>query len=425
MNELELFKDLKEPSIVDESLNIVKTNLPNIITTILLSKKLNFKILISLIVSPLILNAIQFYLNFVDKKRKDKYILYLKDFKTADIVYNFFTNFNRVDVKNIHCGGKMGDVLYENSTGFYNRNIYKNIKIDILEEDLKTIKLINKKELYNEYFYLIHNKNSGYEFYLIGKNKSKVDILLQYIHTIQSKNQKIKYISFNKYENNEKKNDSFIEIDFCDIFLSKNSEIIFKLETFKNDKEYYIENKLPIKYSFLFWGEPGTGKTSIAQILCKYLGYTLVEFSLTSNTFDYISSNISSNSIVLFDEIDRIFDESENKNSKNTGIEIKNFLIQLLQSKKLNEVIFVFTTNKKPTDFDPALFRPGRIDHVEEFKFCDKDQFKLIYEKYVEQSLPDDFNFPENTYSPARLIYDYCIPYRKNPNLILEKLIKK
>lgn len=225
-------------------------------------------------------------------------------------------------------------------------------------------------------------------------------------------------------------------MEFDQVFLSSKSEIIERLDKWKNEKTYYNSKNIAYKFALLIHDSPGTGKTSTARAIASYLGYTFTQIDIEdpSRVISSINSCIlKPKTLIFMDEIDRVIEQLNNiqVNSKvggnqltisKAGTQLINTLMKLLENPDQEEVVYIFATNKKPDFFDPALFRPGRIELVEEFHFCDTDQFERIFKYYTEEKIPLDFKFEENKYSTAYIINSLCIPYHDNPEKIFEKL---
>lgn len=222
-----------------------------------------------------------------------------------------------------------------------------------------------------------------------------------------------------------------LPITFDHIFLPDKSTVKERLDKWLTSRDYYARHFLPYKCCFLFRGSPGTGKTSIAKAIANYLSYNFIEFRCSpGNDYKFVENNIMSypKTVFLFDEIDRLIEEynstsiTDGKTTySNRGTTFSNFLLRLLESQDITEVVIIFTTNKDISYFDPALFRAGRIDHIETFNKCSRKQFESIYKMYVEN---DDVpqNFPEYKFSPAEVIHNICIPYRDDRDKIIELL---
>lgn len=171
----------------------------------------------------------------------------------------------------------------------------------------------------------------------------------------------------------------FSKKTFENTFLKQKTQIINLLDQVK-------EGKLS-KLGFLFYGIPGTGKTSLIKSIINYTKRHVVYINLnTVASMDHLmkilfSERIGDHTIPLSKRI-YIFEDIDcngnitNKRSVDTETspgkekEEKSFLFTLTMSNVLNCLdgivelqgsIIIMTTNHKDK-LDPALFRPGRIN---------------------------------------------------------------
>jgi hypothetical protein len=85
--------------------------------------------------------------------------------------------------------------------------------------------------------------------------------------------------------------------------------------------------------------------------------------------------------------------------------------------------IIVMTSNH-PEKLDPALIRPGRIDLIVKFDYCNTDEISEIYTGITGDELPLRIlnAIPTNKYSPARITQAIFESF-ENPELGLSKLV--
>lgn len=156
------------------------------------------------------------------------------------------------------------------------------------------------------------------------------------------------------------------------------------LDAFLSDDSVKLYERMgwPRKLGYLFYGIPGTGKTSLAYTIAEYAKKQLVIVGS-----DEMSSSINylrdvSNRVILFDDIDCFSgikrkhnpeaegepkSDTENKDHKSwhagyNNNQFSQFLEILDGYNCLHECIVIFTTNY-PEKIGDALLRPGRIDH--------------------------------------------------------------
>lgn len=150
-------------------------------------------------------------------------------------------------------------------------------------------------------------------------------------------------------------------------------EIINHIDSFFANKNIYEKRNINFKTSILLYGEPGTGKSSLANALCQKYNLNMVLVDM--NTFDTLDVTTltkcldgdDNTYIVVLEDIDTIFSLNRKDENNDTKLEkddkkVINKLLQFLDSNNSpSNVIFIATTNH-PEKLDAALTRKGRID---------------------------------------------------------------
>jgi SpoVK/Ycf46/Vps4 family AAA+-type ATPase len=188
-----------------------------------------------------------------------------------------------------------------------------------------------------------------------------------------------------------------LEIDgdpFKGLFLNRNVEdILDKVNTWYESKDFYIERKIPWKLSFLLHGVGGTGKSSIVSRIAQKYRMNLYKFDLSTfsnRSFVKKWENILTNSnlnpcIVLFEDFDNTFYKRENISNANKSAFDDSLtfdcLLNCLSGVTPNNGILLFITTNNIDAIDEAIgvydkkkkmsTRPGRIDYIYEFTYME------------------------------------------------------
>lgn len=233
------------------------------------------------------------------------------------------------------------------------------------------------------------------------------------------------------------------------------TEIKNDLELFLNSEEWYLHRDIPYTRGYLFYGYPGTGKTSMIKGMSLYC-QRHIHFLMLQNVNNDLEllellKNIKyEETILVIEDIDAtiqavISRELKNKQQTNTVKNRKNHKNTIEsddndEEKKQNGItlsgllnaldgvfnnhgrILIMTTNH-PEVLDSALIRPGRIDCKFQFDNCDKMQIKGLYEMFFNQDAPTEqlTNIKHNYYSPAHITAVF-MRYRNNPGVALNYL---
>lgn len=210
--------------------------------------------------------------------------------------------------------------------------------------------------------------------------------------------------------------------DIATLFYNKGikEEILTHIDSFIDNKSIYDERDLLYKTGILLYGEPGTGKTSLATALATYYGYDLVCVDMGS--FDRLDLNTltscincdTSKFIILLEDIDCLYNLDRNSDGiDKDDKKVINKMLQFLDSNNSpRDVIFIATTNHVEK-LDPAILRDGRFDLKVEITQADRDtaiqmckSFNISDEE-VEIILRGAESFPINQSKLQNMILDY------------------
>ena len=389
-------------------------------------------------------------------------------FLEMDNIFSFYNYIFAKDIKNINLLSYNN--IYPDKKCFtdYKKclyNIYdgkiKLVITDKIMENISNVNLVfpsdmNFEIIRNEIFYLDVTKyeeivkNSYGEtkvkksnIKISGKTIKHIDVIIYIISNYKkciSLTQKYKPVKQTFTNQNQIKE---LRLHFTksydNVFLSDNNNrlVINALTKWIDNGQIMTSKGIPNKLGLCFTGKPGCGKSSLIYAIANHLEKP-VNFikmnKMTNNTF-YDRISYQDNSIVVFEDIDsypfvrdrKIILENDDKKSKKKcenedEITLDNFLEVLDGYGYLNKSIIILTTNH-PEMIDPAVLRPGRIDHIIEFKYCDKYQFEKIFEYYVEKPYTyyrPDYEFVEYSISTSHLINTIILPNIDNPDKIFD-----
>lgn len=204
-------------------------------------------------------------------------------------------------------------------------------------------------------------------------------------------------------------------------------KIMSDVSFFIEQGKWFIERGIPHKLGILFYGEPGTGKSSMIQVIAtltkKNIYYLMLDNVKSDSQYLGLISAVNKDDIIVIEDIDRTqLTQDIHDRYKISMSLILNTLDGLLST---DGRITIFTANNLSI-LDKALFRPGRIDNYYHLGLCDVKQIIKIYELIYSMECPKDIigRFKPDKYSPAEVIAEFRKNLKSPDNIFTETLDK-
>ena len=149
--------------------------------------------------------------------------------------------------------------------------------------------------------------------------------------------------------------------------------------------------KLKNRLTFLFYGKPGCGKTTVAMSIAKKLNRDIYFYPKNSEQIKITDIPISE-SVIVFDDVDflnlekRIVEANDKEEKPNSK------LIQMMEildgyTIKENNIVIILITNHKDK-LDEAVVRNGRIDAGIKFEGLNEIQmYNKLWKRFYEKDL--------------------------------------
>ncbi|MCP3680329.1 MAG: AAA family ATPase [Gammaproteobacteria bacterium] len=238
---------------------------------------------------------------------------------------------------------------------------------------------------------------------------------------------------------------------FENVFYPQKDDIVKRINFFTNNKAWYKKRGIPYTMGFMFYGDPGCGKTSTIKAIANHTQRHIVSVPLnkikTAKELLNVFYNVKMNHkdiplhkrLYVLEDIDAadlkevVGERSKEKEEENEAREeakeavfdmnllnlikssspIGKFEANKLTLASLLEVLdgvmemdgrmLIITTNY-PEKLDKALIRPGRIDLKVKFGPCTTDNIVKMFEHYFETNFPVEFDIsqlPDLKWTPA------------------------
>jgi SpoVK/Ycf46/Vps4 family AAA+-type ATPase len=169
---------------------------------------------------------------------------------------------------------------------------------------------------------------------------------------------------------------------------------------------WFEERHIPWRRGYLFYGEPGTGKSSLVAGIGKSLGVPIFRFDISTMTNQEFSTfwtaaASSTPAIVLIEDIDNVFHGRSRVGSECADqLNFDHLLNTISGIENSNGILLIITTNNLE-HIDPALgipvasnstmsTRPGRIDRVLHLKNPDAKGREIIARRILKENTRDD-----------------------------------
>ncbi|XP_059503570.1 mitochondrial chaperone BCS1 isoform X1 [Stegostoma tigrinum] len=169
-------------------------------------------------------------------------------------------------------------------------------------------------------------------------------------------------------------------------------KIVHDVKDFIGNPKWYTDRGIPYRRGYLLYGPPGCGKSSFITALAGELEYSiclmsLSDRSLTDDRLNHLLSVAPQQSIVLLEDVDAAFinrDLAKENPTMYEGMGRLTFsgLLNALDGVASAEARLVFMTTNHLDRLDPALIRPGRVDHKQFVGYCSHWQLSQMFQRF-------------------------------------------
>ncbi len=176
-------------------------------------------------------------------------------------------------------------------------------------------------------------------------------------------------------------------------------ELVLDITNFLSSKtrEFYNKHGIPYRRSYLFYGVPGTGKTSLVRAMAGHFGRSVCFIQpthpdMTDDSLRAAVMELPPKAIIVFEDIDMLFEKNRANKNEHSKVTFSGMLNALDGVGSPNGHIVVITTNLRE-QLDPALIRTGRVDMQFEFTYADKEQVCEMWSAFYPESKDDAEKF--------------------------------
>ena len=156
-------------------------------------------------------------------------------------------------------------------------------------------------------------------------------------------------------------------------------------------KRWYLSHGIPYRRSYLLFGSPGAGKTSLIQAIAgKYRRNVAIlnpsHPEMTDDSLKAAVQRVPHRSIIVLEDVDSLFaDGRSKKEGDKSSLTFSGVLNALDGVGGAAGQIFILTTNHRER-LDPALIRNGRVDVHIEFTDATREQMVALFRQFYPEA---------------------------------------
>lgn len=196
----------------------------------------------------------------------------------------------------------------------------------------------------------------------------------------------------NRGNTNKTNNKKEIGLDGV-ILDDETKKAILRTINFVKKRDLYLDMGCTLPGGILLFGEPGTGKSLMAEVIAKESNYKFKFVCASELLGQYVGSSASNirkifdelkgeNSILYIDEIDAVGSKRNDDDNSKEYRSALNQLLSCMSDPKYDKIVVMASTNI-PEQLDPALTREGRFDLKVEIKKPTKEMRVDLFKLYV------------------------------------------
>lgn len=176
--------------------------------------------------------------------------------------------------------------------------------------------------------------------------------------------------------------------DLSSVILAKGVKeaLVDDFTEFRRHESDFVRMGIPYHRGYLFYGPPGSGKTSIAKALASHFGMDVYYMPLSDLEADAslitMVSRVPAGSMLLLEDIDVAHMTRARDDSKAESATLSGILNAIDGVATPHGLVVVMTTNKREV-LDEALIRPGRVDCEMEIGYVTDDQVREIFRTFL------------------------------------------
>lgn len=214
-----------------------------------------------------------------------------------------------------------------------------------------------------------------------GNNKKLLNSMLEEARSLMPQEDTTPIYMLGNYGWNKVSSKTIRSADSLIYKRGQKERIFADIEWFLSSKDWYISRGIPYHRGYILSGPPGTGKTSLIEVIAAKYGKSVALMNLSSikddNSLNEAFLEMPNNAVIALEDIDCVrATHSREENSDKEEVEGVTLagLLNCLDGIITPEGSIIIMTTNNPEKLDPALIRPGRADVHEVFGLLGKEE---------------------------------------------------
>lgn len=171
----------------------------------------------------------------------------------------------------------------------------------------------------------------------------------------------------------------------------------------ENAKNFYQSHGIPYRRSYLLYGVPGSGKTSLIQAIAGHFNRSISYLQpthpeMTDDSLANAMDDLNDDTVVVLEDIDALFAKDRSNKVAKSNLTFSGLLNALDGIGSCNGQLVFMTTNLRD-QLDPALIRNGRVDFHVHFDYATDEQIEAMWDSYY----PDGTEYSQEFRAKLRL----------------------
>mmetsp|Transcript_25733 Transcript_25733/g.85764 ORF Transcript_25733/g.85764 Transcript_25733/m.85764 type:complete len:439 (+) Transcript_25733:96-1412(+) len=159
-------------------------------------------------------------------------------------------------------------------------------------------------------------------------------------------------------------------------------------------RRWYLEHGIPYKRTFLLYGPPGCGKSSLIRAVasefdCSVCMVSLADRGLQDTGLRTAMATAPAKALIAFEDVDALFGHHRERGEAANNVTFSGLLNALDGVSDPSGTIIFLTTNHKDR-LDPALIRQGRCDVQVELTFAVDEQLAKCFSRFYHSATAAD-----------------------------------